>query len=185
MKQKRLKRLAVHTALILAVTLCSCALEDPMYSQNAARIPNVDFPRDKIAGTWASMGMNAFVTPEIARESKIYYEIRPNGTGTVRQFSLNRPDGHFLTIEAEFTWRYLGKNTWTVRLPASTEYRVISSSQMTMGSRGPVAVTVRYYNGNIYMPQGKEVWVPADREHVSQLANRLRSQPRVMLNLQQ
>lgn len=156
-----------------------------MYSQNAAKIQSVDFPRDKIVGTWASMGMNAFVSPDVAMESKIYYEIRPNGAGTLRQADMNRANGHSISIEAEFTWRYLGKNSWMIRLPASTEYRVIANNQMNMGYRGPITFTVRYFNGNIYMPQGKEVWVPADREHVSELANRFRSQPRVMLNLQQ
>ena len=155
-----------------------------MYTHNAARIPNVDYPPSIIIGTWASMGLSAVQTTNISMESKCYYELQPNGRGKLRQANMNRVSGASISMVADITWKYLGGNNWMIILPPSTEYRVVASNNMTMGYRGSVALTARYYNGNVYVTPGNQVWVKADREHVAQLANRLRNQPRVHLDIQ-
>ena len=118
-------------------------------------------------------------------EDKSYYDIKPNGKGHVRQIGANPSSGISITMDADFSWKYLGANRWVVTLPPLSEYRVTSANNINLGSRPSYSMTVRYFDGNLYEVAASEiaagetrkVWVPADAEHVGAMAQRLRSQP--------
>jgi hypothetical protein len=180
---EQLSRLVVA---VFATALCSCAVPDPMWSANAGSIQDVNYPSTKIVGTWATMVMSEVTTNTAAPEVKVYYEIRPGGRGHLRQVSTNRATGAGMTLEADFTWKYLGSNKWLITLPPSTEYKITSSNNSQIGYRDSVTMNARYWNGNLYVMPGQQVWVPADAEHVAAMAQRMRGQPQLLhLDLQQ
>jgi hypothetical protein len=126
------------------------------------------------------MNMASVTTNTTPSEQKIYYEIGPNGMGRVRQHTTNPESGLYITIEADFRWKYLGANRWLIMLPPSTAYRVLDANQFSMGYRPAVTFTVRYYDDNLYEEGIPLVLVPADPAHVAALSQRLRSQPQLI-----
>jgi hypothetical protein len=180
MKTKTVIYLSRVIVTIFAATLCSCAVPDPMWSANAGRIQDINYPSTQIVGTWATMVISEVTTNTEAPEVKVYYDIKPGGRGHLRQASTNRATGGSMSLEADFTWKYLGSNNWVIVLPPSTDYRITSSNNAQMGYRASVSMNVRYWNGNLYVMPGQQVWVPADADHVAAMAQRMRSQPTLL-----
>lgn len=174
MKQHFSLALSAVTA-ICALLLCSCAATDPKFVMNAPKIPDVNYPPDTILGTWADMFISPIQGPSTVSEGKIYYEIRPNGKGGVRQFTKNARTGHSISLEADIKWKYFGNNKWEIYLPPSSEYRVTSEDGMEMGKRGAVTIYASFYDDELYVLPTRHVWVRADAERVADLSRRLRN----------
>jgi hypothetical protein len=159
-------------------------MPDPMFSENVGMIQDTNYPSSKIVGTWATFGASPVQTETVNNEVKIYFDINSNGSGRIRQCSKNLATGHDMSLEANFRWKYLGANRWDIMLPSSNEYKTTDSNLMTKGNIGARTVHVRYYQGNLYEMTGGGVWVPANRENISEMANRRRQEaPVLRLNL--
>jgi len=188
MKNKTLSilRLIKHLILIIAAgMLVSCAAPDPMFSANSRNIQDTDYPKNKIVGMWVHFGRLMLQTEREEMEWKFYYDLLPNGRGRIRQATINRVNGAHMSVEANLTWRYLGKNWWQISLPASTEYRVTDSDRMKLTGNylKPNAFLVRYYDGNLYDMNTQQVLVRPTHKDVSGLANRIRSStPTIYMN---
>ena len=169
----------------VALLLCSCRTPDPKYSANVSRIPDINYSPDKIVGTWADVYISLVQSQTVGSEGKVYYEFRPGGRGLMRQASRNTTTGASLSIEGDFTWKYLGANRWVLNMPPSSEYRVTSSNNLVMGYRPAVAIYVRYFENELYVTPGGSVWVRATRERVTELARRVRSSPPVYIGNRQ
>ena len=157
--------------------LSSCAVPDPLFLQNAHKIPNTDHPRNKIVGTWVHVGVNRVRTATDATDRKTYFDIRPGGRATVREVVMNRATGSRLAAEAQSSWTYQGNNLWMIGIPPFSAFRVTDSHNMQMGRssyRLKPSFPVRYYDGNLYDIEAMRVLVPADARRVSELANRMR-----------
>jgi hypothetical protein len=165
--------------LLFAVSgLTSCAVPDPMFLANSQNIQNTDYSKNKIVGTWARIRIRMVQDNNDEIEDKGYLDLRPGGTGTVRQATINRANGGYISLEAPLKWQYLEKNWWEIALPPSTSYKVTESHHMmvTPGSYTAACTTrVRYYDGNLYDIKAQRVMVPATRENVARLANRMRA----------
>lgn len=177
---KTKKHTAIAALLILTGFLPSCVMPDPMFSKNARMIQDVNYPATKILGTWASFSSSPIPTETQVIENKTYYEIRSGGRGKLRQSSKNLVTSNFIAMEANLRWEYLGENNWNIMLPATSEYRVTDSRDMTMSSRGSRTLHVRYYQGDLYEMTKHTVLVPANRDSISELANRRRQQAPVL-----
>ena len=171
------KNLLYSGILLVALLLCSCTTPDPRFVENASKIEDISYPPGKIVGTWAAVYISVVQAQNVDSEGKVYYQIRPGGKGLMRQASKNTSTGESLSLEGDFTWKYLGANRWMINMPPSSEYRITSTSHMSMGYRPAVTFYVRYYNDELYITPGSNVWVRADREHVEELARRVRSAP--------
>jgi hypothetical protein len=172
--------------IFFAGAFCSCTIADPLFLENSGRISSVNYAANKIVGTWVHVNISPLRTNTQAMESKVYLDFRSNGKGKVREVALNRVDGGHLSAEATMRWIYNGGNLWKVTLPPSTEYRVTDSYLLR---RTPEAykeaksILLRYYDGNLYDFESRQVLVPANMQSVSELANRMRRQtPVIRLN---
>ncbi len=165
-------------AVILATgLLVSCAVSDPVFLKNSGKISDTNYPANKIVGTWAHVWVSPVHTSSSANERKLYLNILPNGNGRVRDVSRNLANGGHLSAEAPLTWRYEGKNWWRITLPALSAYRVTDSYRMSLApglDKKASDVRVRYFEGNLYDFRTKQVFVPANAQSVSELANRMR-----------
>lgn len=176
---------AIAAIIILSGMMPSCMMPDPMFSENVGMIQDINYPPSKIVGTWASFDNSPLQPDELKTENKTYYEIYPKGRGKTVQSSKSLATGNSIAMEANFKWEYLGANTWKIKLPPSSEYRITDSRSMTMGSIGARECQVRYYEGNLYQMKGGQVWVPATARNISELAKRRREQdPIIQMNLQ-
>ena len=167
-------------SLALSITLLtsSCVAPDPLYLQNAGRITDANYPANKVVGTWATMFVASIQTTALEREAKVFYKLSAGGGGQVRQVDSNRVTGTKMVLEAPLHWSYQGRNYWRVFLPSSDQYKVTGTTgHWDVGARPAVTVSVRYYEGNLYVTPGGGVWVPATVDSVSAMANRLRSRP--------
>ena len=165
--------------ILLPILLCSCvalAPNDPKYAANRERIQPINYPQNTIVGTWTSMDVVPIQMSDFYMDIKVSYEFLPGGTGTLIQTTQNRANGTSLDIEADCKWRYVGPNRWMIMLPPSSEYRVLASKGMSMGTRGAVNSFASYLEDELYVEPEREVWVRSDQARVSELARRLRSQ---------
>ncbi len=175
---------AIAAIIILSGSLPSCVMPDPMFTQNAGMIQDINYPSSKIVGTWASVQVAAIQTDTVKMEDKTYYEFFSNGRGKTRQSSKNRATGSSISMEANFRWKYQGANTWKIMLPASSEYRVIDNQNMAMGNVAAREGQLRYYQGNLYEMDTRQIWVRATAENIANLAKRHReNDPIIQLNL--
>jgi hypothetical protein len=163
-------------ALVASVLLSSCVI-DPLYTQNAPKLADVDYPPNKVVGEWVKVWVSGIQTSADVEEAKTYYTFFPGGKGHVRQFRFNRLDDSEISIEAAFRWEYIGPNRWMVFTPASSEYRQTDGQGLKMYRWGPQKRVIRFYNGHFYDISTKSLLVKATRKDISAAAERLRSQP--------
>jgi len=176
---KTTRHAAIAATMILSGLLPSCIMPDPMFSENAGMIQDINYPSSKVVGTWVSFNASPFQTETDVKEDKSYYDLWPNGRGRIRQSSKNLATGHSIAMEANLRWEYLGSNRWNVMLPPSSAYKVTDRNQMTMGSIGARVSQVRYYQGNLYDMDVGDVWVSATKGNISELTKRRREQEHV------
>jgi len=168
-----------------AFLICSCTVQDTTYARGASSIKDMQYPPNRIVGVWANVEASFTGDPKRG-ETKTYYEILPNGRGQIRQFSLYRSTGHFIDLEAAFSWQYLGNNRWRILLPPSTAYRVLRNNGVNMGYVGARDATVRYAGEKLYCTASRQgfqigqAWVRATAENVSDAAKRARSEAPVI-----
>lgn len=165
------------STILIAALLASCATPDPKFLANARNVTDTNYPSDKILGTWAHISVRPVETAYEAIETKVYFDFRRNGRGTVREAVRNKANGGSLSAEAGFTWAYLGNNRWKFTTPGTAAYRVTDSHLLTMNrsaNKPPSDHIVRYYNGYLYDFGAQRVLVRATAENVSNLANRMR-----------
>ncbi len=172
-----LNRLLLTLSSIICIN--SCVTPDPMYVQNAGRIRDTDYSKDQITGTWATMFVSQVQTLTRNRENKSYYDLQSGGEGRARQVDRNLITGSHISMDAPIRWVYLGQNRWRISIPGSSAWRVTSSNNMTKGECPPFEIVVRYLDGRLYTNSGR-VWVKAEPGEVSRMAQRLRSQPKLL-----
>ncbi|MDD5200003.1 MAG: hypothetical protein PHC88_09385 [Terrimicrobiaceae bacterium] len=179
----------ILTAVLAAVALTSCMTPDPMFLENAGRVQNANYPPNKIVGTWVHFSVNPVQSDTLAMEHKLYLEILPRGRGKVQELASNVADGSRLVVEAPLTWSYEGRNLWQVTLPPASAYQVIENDQVrhVSGNGGGASrIPLRYYEGNLYDFDEKQVFVPANQRSVSALTGRMRqATPVLRLNTTQ
>lgn len=147
-------------ALLLVTVLPSCTIADPEYLAEIDRVTDTNYPPDKIAGVWINFDHNHFAYQAKGDETRVNYMFNPGGTGQTQQFTKFVRTGHSITIQAPLTWTYQGNNRWTVFLPDSSKYRVISKSkQATFGYVAARQFDVRYGNGRLYVPRLMQIMV--------------------------
>lgn len=169
--------LSLFIAGCTMMALVSCAVPDPEFLANARNIQDIEYPKNKIVGTWVHVSIANYRTNNESMEHKHYFEIRPNGRGTTRQVAINKLTGGHLSSQGEFTWGYLGKNKWRISLPGTAEYRTTDSHLMSRDTRTNYPGRdhfVSYYNDELYDFEAKRILVRATAENVAQLAERMR-----------
>ncbi len=182
-KPPTLNILKVSALLTVTALLASCAVPDPKFLAHAGDVRNVDYPENKIVGTWAHVSIMPVRTTQIELESKSYLEIRPGGTGRKREVSTNKLTGGYLAAEGNFRWAKTGRNQWRISLPGTAAYRVTDSYLMAQDksiTKPPVDIYLSYHNEELYDFSTKRVLVRATPANVTQLANRMRSQTVVL-----
>ena len=176
---KRFIFVRILLSFFVTFGITSCVMPDPLYMQNVGRISDIEYPPEKIIGTWAAMSVSPFQTLTQDMESKTYYDLRSGGGGRARQADRNNITGSYISMEASIRWAYLGQNRWKISIPGSSAWRVTSSKNMTKGECAPFGHVVRYLDGRLYTDKGR-VWVKAQPGEVSRMAQRLRSQPKLI-----
>ena len=147
-----------------------------MFSANYRNIQDIDYPANMIIGTWVDVVAEQYCTDSNPYEKKFYYDIRPNGSAEVRLAAITRKNGGYLFAQAPASWRYLGKNCWKITTSSTDKFKVTESHLIDLTpSSPPDDMIVRYFNGSLYVINGKRVIVKATAENVSQLARRVRS----------
>ena len=173
------------TLICALLALGSCSVQDPMYAANYPKIKDTDFPPNYIVGVWVYASASPTQDPT-REEAKCYTEIKPNGRGRVREYSLWRDNGDFISKEADVSWRYLGNNRWEITYPPTTAYTIIESKNVKVPYSDGFSLTVRFYDGKLFSTknigrlQFGTVFVRATKENVSELINRARRQPQVI-----
>ena len=168
-----------------ALTLCSCAVQDPMYAANYSKIKDIEFLPNHIVGVWVYADTAPKQNPS-KEDMKSYTEINLNGRGRVRDYSLWRDNGDFISKEADITWRYLGNNRWEIAYPPSTAYAIIERKNVNVPYSAGYSLIVRYYNGRLYSTknvgglQYGTIFVRATKENVSELVNTARRERRII-----
>ncbi len=151
-------------SLVSALLLPACAQVrfDPDYEREAAQIQNVDYPANKIVGSWMQVGYEP-MTP-LMLENRSYHLFRADGTALCTSVYIIPPifreyrdlyegasdmTGEEI-LECDATWKYLGKNKWELR-PAGVD-RVISKPSWlkSVTSKPAPPCIVRYCNGKLF-----------------------------------
>ena len=169
--------LSLFIAACTIMALASCTVPDPKFLENARNIQAIDYPKNKIVGTWVNVLIANYQTNDESMEYKHYFDIRPNGRGTIRLVGINKLTGGHLSAEGEFTWGYLGMNKWKISLPGTAEYRTTDSHLMSRDTRTNHPGRdhfVSYYNDELYDFASQSILVRATAGNVAQLAERMR-----------
>lgn len=136
---------------IFVSLLASCAIPDPEYLNGINRVTNTNYPPDKIAGVWIFFNHDHFNYQATGNETRTNYEFRTNGTGQTQQYTKFVQSGKDVTIQAPLTWKYHGNNLWTVYMPDSSQYKVLSKSKgITVGHLPAYNFNIRYGDGRLY-----------------------------------
>ena len=163
----------IAIVICIAAFLCSCAAPDPLFLENSRYIKNVDYPKNKIVGTWVLVLINPVQSNTEAIEHKVFIDLRPGGRGTDREVVINKADGGRLSSEAEITWSYQGKNWWKITTPPASQFKTTDSYRIHRtpgGNENYKNIFVRYYNDALYDFESKSTLVRATPENVSQIA---------------
>lgn len=166
------KTFLLFSALLLL--LPSCAIQDPEFTRTVAAIQDIDYPANKIVGSWFHVDHDPIRTSDRDMEFKQSIEFRSGGRGTHFQHARNLANGREIEVEAPITWSYLGKNRWQVVRPPTSQYRVIKNRGLSIGSGPGVTLVVRYHSGKLYYLRAGQIWVPHNETEVRRLLARLR-----------
>lgn len=172
--------------IAFAMLLFSCAVQEQLYTSGSSGIPDTNYPADKIAGVWVTVNPNKTGDPG-KDDTKIYYEFMPNNRGKTRQFSTFKANGHSISLEANFSWEYLGSNRWRISLPGITGYKVIENHGVNVGGIKPRTMIARYHEDTLFVTgnalgfQVGMVWVRATRENILASLHRARTEPKQLL----
>lgn len=172
--------------IALVVLLSSCAIQEQLYTSGSSGIPDTNYPAEKIVGTWVTVNPNKTGDPG-KEDSKIYYDFMPNSRGKTRQFSMYKSSGHSISLEANFSWEYLGSNRWRISLPGVAGYKVIENHGVTVGAIKPRTLIARYHDDKLFVTgnalgfQVGMVWVRATRENILESLHRARTEPKQLL----
>lgn len=163
-----LKKLAPNCRIVaIAVAtsgLCSCVNMDPAYWREISQVQNVDYPADKIVGTWLQVGYAPLpLQPGLGSENKTYLNLKSDGTGLCRHINILPPvyaeypdvvKGQMdLMAEYEFplAWKHCGANKWQITYDAS-RFRVVS--RPTGATINPAGLArpsmIRFHNGRLF-----------------------------------
>ncbi len=168
-------RLIHHLQLLLAACLlASCVIQDPEFARTASQIQDIDYPPNKIIGSWFHVEYDPARTNRRDMEYKQSIEFHPGGRGTHYQYAKNLADGRSIELEGDITWSYLGRNHWQVVRPPTSGYRVIRTKGLSIGQGPGVTLDVRYHDGKLYYPRARQIWVPHTENEVRRLLNRMR-----------
>ena len=156
-------------------------MPDPLFTQNAANIRDVEYPRTTVVGTWVTMKVSPIQTPSLDLEVKCFYELNSGGGGKMRQAVVNHTTKGKIGIEASISWSYLGNNHWKISLPSSDKFKVTDNrGGWEVGAKGAQDIFVRYHEGRLYEGKTGSVWVRAEHRAVKDMTERLRSQPPIL-----
>lgn len=166
--------------------LNSCAVEEARYTSTKGDISSTNYSPEKILGLWVTVNPNRTGDPA-KDDTKIYYDIMQGNRGRTRQFSMYKATGHSISLEANFTWEYLGNNRWKISLPGIAGYKVIENHGVNVGDIKPRTLIARYHDDKLYVTgnalgfQVGMVWVRATRENISDSLRRARTEPKQLL----
>lgn len=154
----------VVAVAVAASGLGSCVNMDPAYWREVGQVQNVDYPADKIVGTWLQVGYSPVpLQPGLGSENKTYLNLKADGTGLCRHINILPPlyaefpdviKGQMdIMAEYEFplTWKHCGVNKWQITYDAS-RFRVISRpAGATINPAGLAKPSmIRFHNGRLF-----------------------------------
>lgn len=167
--------------------LSSCAVEEARHTLNRQNVGNIDYTPDKIVGLWVTVSPNKTGNPS-EDDTKIYYDIKPGNRGRTRQFSMYKATGHHISMEAQFSWKYLGQNRWQISLPGIEGYKITENKGVNVGTIAPRMLIASYHSdelmvsGSINGINVGMVWVRANEQNIKESLRRARLEnPNIIL----
>ncbi|MFO1440264.1 MAG: hypothetical protein U1F81_18220 [Verrucomicrobiaceae bacterium] len=166
--------------LLIALTLSSCVIPDPVYQQNFREVQDINYPDSQVVGMWMIAGVHKVFQEDriIKVDDRFYLLLQPGGTGLLQEFhKFDGKETPSLT-ERKVRWRSVGSNRWqfvtqphTVKLLSEPEGMTVTLDK----NSPPRIVTFRFHENRLYPSDVPNTWVRADEYEVKRKLTEIRS----------